>query len=242
MACDAMFAQRVRACAADVDPLPLQILDAGCGRGTVALDLRGIEHRVVGIDHDEPALRAHAAGRSDLAEARFGDLRTVPLPPRAFDVVHCAFLLERSAHAELILDRIMAALKPGGILLLRFHDRGSVYGFCDRLLPGRLRGLVWHRTHRGGPTRWAAGPPAAVYEPIVSASGVRWYATMRGLVIAEQYAVITGTKADGRPATIRPARAIRRLVRALARGRLDAGHDSLAFVIRKPESRFARVV
>ena len=64
-----------------------------------------------------------------------GDLRTVSIPPRTYDVVYCALLLERVQHVELVLDRLNSALKPGGLLLIRTADRYSATALLDRLLP-----------------------------------------------------------------------------------------------------------
>ncbi len=59
--------------------------------------------------------------------------------PRSADIVHCCLLLDRISHAELVLGRLVDALRPGGLLLLRTADRDSAAGFLDRLLPGPLR-------------------------------------------------------------------------------------------------------
>ena len=65
-----------------------------------------------------------------------------PIPQRAYDVVYCALLLERVHHVELVLDRLVSALKPGGLLLLRTGDRYSAAALLDRLLPGPVRGRL----------------------------------------------------------------------------------------------------
>ena len=72
-----------------------------------------------------------------------GDLRTVPIPQRAYDVVYCALLLERVQHVELVLDRLTSALKPGGLLLVRTGDRYSAAALLDRMLPRAIRRAVW---------------------------------------------------------------------------------------------------
>lgn len=48
-------------------------------------------------------------------------------------------LLKRVQHVELVLDRLVSALKPGGLLLIRTVDRYSAAGLLGRLLPGPAR-------------------------------------------------------------------------------------------------------
>ncbi|WP_344959551.1 class I SAM-dependent methyltransferase [Actinomadura miaoliensis] len=155
-----LFSERVRQYAHDRPLRPVHILEAGCGWGR-GLDLGDCERRVTGVDMDAPALRAHTAGRTDLDEWHLGDLRTVPMPPRAYDVVHAPFLIERVPHAELVLDRFVAALKPGGLLLVRLRDRNTAFGFLDRRLPRWLRDPLWRHLARHGRVELLLRPEAS---------------------------------------------------------------------------------
>jgi SAM-dependent methyltransferase len=224
-----LFSARARQYACEHRGQLLQILEAGCGWGT-GLDLGDRERQVTGVDLDVPALRAHTEARTDLDAFHLGDLRTAPMPPRAFDIVHAPFLIERAPHAELVLDRIVAALRPGGLLLVRLRDRDSAFGFVDRLLPARFPAL-----HRSQQAR--SGPPPALYDRVASRKGMQWYCMMRGLAIAEEYASRETLTNAGRGVT-----GMCRLVAAFSRGRLPAGHSEVTMVIRKPENRFARVI
>ena len=198
----------------------------------------GFDIRVIGVDHDHPFTRDVAAARGDLESFTLGDLRTVPLPPRSYDIVHCAGLLKRIRHVELVLDRFVAALKPGGLLLLRTADRECAAGFVDRFaaaLPARVRDLAWRRLRPGEP-----GPYPAVYEDIVSGPGVQGYATMRGLVITGRQANRSDCAGPG--VWWRALESARRLAAGTSRGRYTDAHDELLFVMRKPEDRFLRVL
>ncbi|MFC7732084.1 class I SAM-dependent methyltransferase [Actinomadura keratinilytica] len=155
-----LFSERVRQYAHDRPLRPVHILEAGCGWGR-GLDLGDCERRVTGVDMDAPALRAHTADRTDLDEWHLGDLRTVPMPPRAYDVVHASFLIERVPHAELVLDRFVAALKPGGLLLVRLRDRNTAFGFLDRRLPRWLRDPLWRHLARRGRVELLLRPEAS---------------------------------------------------------------------------------
>lgn len=232
----AVFAQPVRDYVCQYFGRPVSVLQAGCVTPLDELGLdklreSGFEINVVTVEVDRPAFDA-AAGGDDV---RVGDLRTIPLPPRGFDIVHCSLLLDRIKHVALVLDRLGAALRPGGILLLRIRDRDCAAGFLDRKLPGWVRRAVWTRLYPGQP-----GPFPAVYEPTASARGIAAYMLMRGMVIDRRRAVRT---LPPQPARLsRGLSAARAMVALASRGRLTDAHDEVLFVIRKPEDRFARVV
>jgi len=215
------------------------ILQAGCTTADDDLGVNGLREAgadiaVTLIDDDQPVTSAALGADESLGDCVQGDLRTVPLPPRAHDIVLCALLLQRTQHAELVLDRLVATIRPGGLLLLHFGDRDSAAGFLDRVLPSMARRAIWRRRRPGQP-----GPYPAVYERLSSARGVQAYALMRELVIAERQALggLAGTLAG--PPGFLPAQ---KLVAWLSRGRLTAAHEELLYVLRKPEDRFARIL
>jgi hypothetical protein len=139
-----LFARHTRAYSADCVGRPVAILQAGATTasdlGADALRASGSDIVVSLIDEDEPVTREAVAKHPDLAGCILSDLRTVPLNPRAFDIIQCASLLGRIKHAELVLDRLIGAIRPGGLLLLRIGDRESAGGFLDRKLPETLCG------------------------------------------------------------------------------------------------------
>jgi SAM-dependent methyltransferase len=216
---------------------PLALLLAGAATADGALDLsrlrgEGCELAISLIDSDDDVVAAAVAAVAG-APCTLGDLRTVPLPPRSFDAAVCSLLLDRIRHAELVLDRLVDSLKPGGLLLLQIRDRDCAAGFLDRKLPARLRAMAWRSTRPGQP-----GPYPAVYEQLVSARGIQSYVLRRGLVIAHRQAL------DSLAGQRRPwwLLLVRRLVTLLSRSGLPWNHDEFRFVIRKPEDRFARVL
>src|SRR5260370_30443378 len=151
---------------------------AGCDPDVATLRAAGCHVAVSLIDEDSLASRAAVGAHPELASCALGDLRITPLPPRSFDIVHCALLLERISHAELVLDRFVEALKPGGLLLPSTGDRDCAAGFLDRVLPRSVRAMIWRRHRPGEP-----GPYPAVYEHLVAGRGIQSYALRRGLVI-----------------------------------------------------------
>ena len=218
---------------------PVALLQAGCATAVDGIDIArlretGCELSADLVDTADQVVAAAMAAQSQLTSSSvLGDLRSVPLPPRSYDIVHCSGLLERIPHAELVLDRIVAALKPGGLLLLRTADRDCAAGFIDRAAPQWLRRLGWRGRHPGKP-----GPYPAIYEELVSARGIASYVLRRGLVIAER-GFVSGPAA-GRPPP--GPLAARTLLARLSGGRLTADHDELIYVIRRPEDLFARVL
>ncbi len=229
-----IFAQPVRDYVYQYLGRPVTVLQAGSVTPLAELGLdklreNGFEINVVTVEVDRPCV--DTAG----SDVRVGDLRTIPLPPRGFDIVHCSLLLDRIKHVALVLDRLGAALRPGGILLLRIRDRDCAAGFLDRRLPGWARRALWTRLYPGQP-----GPFPAVYEPTASARGIAAYMLMRGMVIDRRRAVRTLPPEPHRLS--RSVSAVRTIVALSSRGRLTDDHDEVMFVIRKPEDRFARVV
>jgi SAM-dependent methyltransferase len=233
-----LFTRAVLDYAAHRPGQPLALLQAGCttaGREPDVARLRatGCQVAVSLVDDDSLTTRAAVRAHPELMSCTLGDLRTTPLPARTFDIVHCALLLERISNAELVLDRFVEALKPGGLLLLSTGDRDSAGGFIDRRLPRSVRATMWRRQRPGEP-----GPYPAVFEHLASGRGVQSYALHRGLVIGPRQAV-NQLAARRRPRGLLLAT---RLVARLSAGRLTSAHDELRYVIRKPESRFARVL
>jgi trans-aconitate methyltransferase len=238
-----LFATSIRDYARQHPGETVKILQAGCtcppeDLGVEQLHATWLQVAIRGIDQDEPLTRAIAqssASRPDSMPLVLGDLRTIPLPPRSFDVVYSAHLLDRLEHAALVLDRLVAALRPGGLLLLRFRDRECAASLLDRVLPQVARRAIWHWLRPG-----QAGPFAAVYEPLLSADGMHAYMLARGLSVAERQALRDRPRKAGRLAWGAPLAC--RLIATLSRGRLPDDHDDLLYVIRKPENRFARVL
>lgn len=235
------FAEPVRDYVLGCQGRPVSLLQAGClaplgdlGIGKLAED--GFEVSVTAVDADQPlARRVLRDAQSAYDTVITGDLRTVPVPQRAYDMVYCALLLERVRHVELVLDRLTSALKPGGLLLVRTGDRYSAAALLDRMLPGMVRQAVWSRFRPGLP-----GPFKPVYEKAVSQEGIASYVLRRGLVIAARTRELT--RPDRPPVLSAAVRLTCGAISRLSRGRFADSHDELLYVIRKPQDRFARVL
>ncbi|MEO3872510.1 class I SAM-dependent methyltransferase [Nonomuraea sp. B12E4] len=227
-----LFGQRIREHCAEQLSRRLDVLVAGCAHDE-PLELEHIETRSMGADEDHPVIRGVMEERADLVSWSLGDLRSIPLKPRSYDVIQLSFLLERIRHAELVLDRLLQALRPGGLVLLRMRDRGSAYGLLDRLTPSWLRRLLWRPlvgTERPGPL-------PTVYERLTSSDGMHAFCLSRGLLITDDVRNTSGPARNGRIGGAAVA-----TIAKLTYGRYPASHDEITMVIRKPQHHFARLL
>jgi SAM-dependent methyltransferase len=227
-----LFGIRVREHCAGQPIRRLDVLVAGCAHDE-PLALDHVETRSTGADEDHPAIRQVLEERADLISWSLGDLRCVPLAPRAYDVIQLSFLLERIHHAELVFDRLLQSLRPGGLVLLRMRDRKSAYGLLDRVTPAWLRRLLWRPLAPFG----TPGPLPAVYEPLASSDGIHAFCLSRGLQITDDERNTSGPARAGRIGSAAVA-----LMSWLTSGRYPGSHDEITMVIRKPQHHFARLL
>lgn len=222
-----LFEERIRAYAAKRNRV-IRILEAGCGRRW-SLDLADVSFSLTGVDINADSMQA----RRDLNQEIVGDLCSVDLDPESYDIVFCSFVLEHIEGAEQVLIRLIAALKPGGLLLLRIPDRDSAYGFMARHTPHRLHILfkryVQRRKMAGKP---GYGPFPVVYDPVVSWRGIVNFCNAHGLEITDALSSDFYMRSLGMYSM--PARLALRLVASLSMGRLTDTHNNIALVVRKP--------
>jgi SAM-dependent methyltransferase len=101
-------------------------LDVGAGGGSVArilADRVGSSGSVVAVDLDTTLLEEAADER---IEVRRHDLLADPLPSAAFDLVHARNLLMHLPSRLDALNRLIAALRPGGWILVSDPDFTTV--------------------------------------------------------------------------------------------------------------------
>jgi len=227
-----IFEQQIRGLAAN--GRALEILEAGCGR-CWPIDVSGVEFRLTGIDEDETALEIRKNEVKDLDEPILGDLRTAQLPEDRYDVVFNSFVLEHVDGAEEVLGNYVRWARPGGLILLRFPDRDSVFGFITRITPFWFH-VVYKRWIIGQKTAGQAGfgPFPTFYDPVVSRRGLRAFADRHGLAIREEWAFPLETKGFGRKGVL--IRAFVSTVGWLSLGRLSPGHNWLTYVLEKPSA------
>ena len=225
------MSRRIAEQAAQSSP-PLEILEAGCGREW-NIDIDGLDVRMTGIDLDEDAIAYRRDVVRDLDEAIHGDLRSVALRKDFYDVVFSAFVLEHIDGAESVLDGMVAALRKGGILILRIPDKHAVFGFLARLLPFWTH-VLYKRMAEGNKMAGKPGhaPYPVVYDEVVSLKGLRDYVDRHGLVMLDEVGTNPHIIGMGRLAPV--GMFVQRLIARLSFGRLSGTHSNLTVVIRKP--------
>jgi 2-polyprenyl-3-methyl-5-hydroxy-6-metoxy-1,4-benzoquinol methylase len=97
-------------------------LEVGGGGGSIAAWLSsrvGHTGRVLATDIDPRFLQTLSCPN---LEVRRHDLRVDPIPEREFDLVHARLVLMHLPERETVLKRMIAALKPGGWIVLEEID------------------------------------------------------------------------------------------------------------------------
>jgi SAM-dependent methyltransferase len=165
----------------------IQILEAGCGRRW-PYDLSGLGYVLTGVDVSADALRIRQQDKKDLDHIVLGDLRTVHFEPQCFDIIYSAFVLEHVPQAGLVLANFLKWLKPGGLLILKFPDRDSVYGFVTRVTPFWVH-VLYKRYLVGIPNagKPGFGPFPTVHEAIIGRRAFHAFIRQRGLIVREEY-------------------------------------------------------
>lgn len=161
---------------------PLEILEGGCGTKW-ALRLDRASYRLTGIDLDMAALELRK-GVDDLDGAVRADLTRAPFAAASFDVVYSAFVLEHVVGVVRTLENIDRVTRPGGLVVLRFPDRDSVFGQVARLTPHRTH--VWfYRWILRQPLAGSPGrhPFPTVYEKAMRRDEIKRFFGERGYTI-----------------------------------------------------------
>jgi ubiquinone/menaquinone biosynthesis C-methylase UbiE len=108
----------------------MNLLDCGCGEGTITVDLAETLRpgTVIGVDLAPGAIERaqHLATERGVANMRFeeGTVYALPFPDASFDAVFSHALFEHLTDKSKALREIWRVLKPGGIVGLRSSDLG----------------------------------------------------------------------------------------------------------------------
>jgi SAM-dependent methyltransferase len=116
---------------------PGHALDVGCGEGGDAQWLARRGWRVTAVDISRIALQRAATTGADLADRvtwTRADLTALPPPADAFDLVSIQYFPLPHQPAHTALRGLLAAVAPGGTLLVASHDLAD-------LPPGHERGV-----------------------------------------------------------------------------------------------------
>lgn len=164
---------------------PLKILEAECGTKWDQADLLSdIDYTLTGIDLDDKALDFRKNNLKDLDETICGDLRKIDFLKAEFDVIFNSFVLEHIDGAEEILQNFDQRLKPGGLIVLRIPDPGTVYGFFSKVTPfwvHKIYAKYFKELGKPGCT-----PYPTDFDEIVSQTGIRNFCSEKNWSIREE--------------------------------------------------------
>lgn len=131
-----------------------EILNAGCGAGSLTLSLLAQGHAVTSVDASADFVdhvRARIAERHpDLrAPVEVGDLESLRFPDASFDAVVCGEVLEHLDRDTSAVAEIARVLRPGGVVLVTVPANPRRYDWVDewaghrrRYTPEGLRDLL----------------------------------------------------------------------------------------------------
>ena len=140
----------------------LDLLDIGCGPGTITVDLarRVAPGRTLGIDRASEVLeqaRAHAQSRGVELELRSGDVYALDLSDASFDVVHAHQVLQHLTDPVRALAELRRVLRPTGVLAARDSDY-SCFSWAPRDPRLTRWNELYHQVTRKNGAEPDAGP------------------------------------------------------------------------------------
>ncbi|PYX57503.1 MAG: hypothetical protein DMG76_11495 [Acidobacteria bacterium] len=101
-----------------------RLLDVGCGDGSLLVRMRSLGWQVSGVEPD-PAAAKVAKDQHEL-DVSVGSIEEVDLPEAAYDAVTMGHVIEHVHEPIRVLEKIHAALKPGGVLSIRTPNLDSL--------------------------------------------------------------------------------------------------------------------
>lgn len=149
-------------------PRPGRLVDLGCGRGILLALLAARRQRdpeapattLTGVELRPRHVRAARHALGDDGEVLHGDLTGTPVPACDTAVLLDVLHYLPAAEQEELLSRVVDALEPGGVLLMRDADAGAGWRFALTRAAERLcavaRGHLRQQFHYRSADAWAA--------------------------------------------------------------------------------------
>ncbi|MGW3623467.1 class I SAM-dependent methyltransferase [Streptomyces sp. NPDC000880] len=132
----------------------MDVLDVGCGPGTITADLAGLvaPGQVTAVDTAEDVLRqaretAAVRGRDNVRFA-VADVHALDFPDDSFDVVHAHQVLQHVGDPVRALREMRRVCRPGGVVAARDSDYGAFTWFPEVPALDEWQEL-YHRVARG---------------------------------------------------------------------------------------------
>lgn len=108
----------------------MELLDVGCGPGTITVDLarRVAPGRVIGVDREEAVLAEARAVAARQAHVAFmtGDVYALDFEDGRFDVVHAHQVLQHLTDPVAALVEMGRVCRPGGLVAVRDADMAAM--------------------------------------------------------------------------------------------------------------------
>ena len=119
----------------------INVLDVGCGNGSISFPVASLGHRLLGIDTSQESIE-YANKRNTFTNAHFmvHDLINQPLSER-FDLVICSEVLEHLQNPGPLVRSMAGVLKPGGLLVITVPN-----GYGPREVLGRFENRLKEST------------------------------------------------------------------------------------------------
>ncbi|MGW2013441.1 methyltransferase domain-containing protein [Streptomyces sp. NPDC001927] len=166
----------------------LDVLDVGCGPGTITADLAALvaPGRLTAVDASEDVLakaRAVAAERGlENVEFAVADVHALDFPDDSFDVVHAHQVLQHVGDPVRALREMRRVCRPGGVVAARDSDYGAFTWYPASPVLDRWQELYRRvaRANGGEPDagrRLFAWARAAGFTDITTTAGTWCYAT-----------------------------------------------------------------
>jgi SAM-dependent methyltransferase len=186
-------------------------LEVGCGAGSVArwmAERVGASGWVLATDLDLRFVEPH--GRGNL-EVRRHDISSDPIEQGTFDLAHERALLVHLPARERVLERMIAAVRPGGWVVAKDPDHGgAMIPALRRYVHPPDHGKLWERifhgldslfTHAGADASFGPRLPRALTEAGLQRVGAELHTpllhggagSLLGLTIEQLQAPLAGT-------------------------------------------------
>jgi SAM-dependent methyltransferase len=218
---------------ATADREPVRVLEAGCGQYPSPLGLDG-RARIVGIDVSSAQLE-----RNDwAAEKILGDITSHDFGGAEFDVIVCWDVLEHLPNPEAALERFVAAIRPGGLVVIKVPNVLSGKGLVTKLSPHWFHVFVYKHVFGYENPGVDDRPPFRTFLRLsISPRGLQRFARRHGMGV-EMCGTYEADKQQFVRGKVRlrglPWRLVRGLVRVVTLGYVDPEATELIFVMRRP--------
>jgi SAM-dependent methyltransferase len=139
-------------------------LEVGAGGGSITRWLCGTvgqQGQVTAVDVDTRFLEGLDPTNLDVLRM---DVTTDELPDEAFDLVHARTLLVHLSARERVLDRLVASLRPGGVLLVEEPDHYPIEALGAGLYRDGWMAVFGGTPPSGIKLTWARALPALLHE------------------------------------------------------------------------------